>query len=399
MLERKTLHVIYTDLEGDDQAQLRTYLLDLAKKSEISGNPIGPVAIVAAAHINGIQVIRTKEYMDAVIKDIQQKYATAGKPAPVFPITYFRGESTNKLLFSAGKELSTEGQAEVEAAKIAWARHPNAPEFQPQTAELQNFINRHDDHKLNIILMAEATKSTLSVIPAEDQTAELDLYAGFNLRSPFDQNERDRCGAEMVEGFEAFQGYVDYRHAESELQRTGPATNYRLKILSDSQDPNDQLLCEKLNATLQALQQKVRDLTPTFKEQEKALQAQIDAATAENIGSVAAVYSIGETFAYLSTKAKGILKNAKDAEETAEAERYIKRAQENEDFREVKEGDADADLLRQIKELLKNAETKSEDPKAKIDLLGKVKELLKDCLLYTSPSPRDGLLSRMPSSA
>ena len=26
-------------------------------------------------------------------------------------------------------------------------------------------------------------------------------------------------------------------------------------------------------------------------------------------------------------------------------------------------------------------------------------EDLKDCLLYTSPSPRDGLLSRMPSSA
>ena len=25
--------------------------------------------------------------------------------------------------------------------------------------------------------------------------------------------------------------------------------------------------------------------------------------------------------------------------------------------------------------------------------------LYKDCLLYTSPSPRDGLLSRMPSSA
>ena len=25
--------------------------------------------------------------------------------------------------------------------------------------------------------------------------------------------------------------------------------------------------------------------------------------------------------------------------------------------------------------------------------------LAKDCLLYTSPSPRDGLLSRMPSSA
>ena len=26
-------------------------------------------------------------------------------------------------------------------------------------------------------------------------------------------------------------------------------------------------------------------------------------------------------------------------------------------------------------------------------------QMVKDCLLYTSPSPRDGLLSRMPSSA
>ena len=29
----------------------------------------------------------------------------------------------------------------------------------------------------------------------------------------------------------------------------------------------------------------------------------------------------------------------------------------------------------------------------------KLKELVRDCLLYTSPSPRDGILSRMPSSA
>ena len=29
----------------------------------------------------------------------------------------------------------------------------------------------------------------------------------------------------------------------------------------------------------------------------------------------------------------------------------------------------------------------------------RVKALNEDCLLYTSPSPRDGLLSRMPSSA
>ena len=32
-------------------------------------------------------------------------------------------------------------------------------------------------------------------------------------------------------------------------------------------------------------------------------------------------------------------------------------------------------------------------------LLRAAVELAKDCLLYTSPSPRDGLLSRMPSSA
>ena len=31
--------------------------------------------------------------------------------------------------------------------------------------------------------------------------------------------------------------------------------------------------------------------------------------------------------------------------------------------------------------------------------LGKLTQLLGACLLYTSPSPRDGLLSRMPSSA
>ena len=32
-------------------------------------------------------------------------------------------------------------------------------------------------------------------------------------------------------------------------------------------------------------------------------------------------------------------------------------------------------------------------------IMYKMDQLLKVCLLYTSPSPRDGLLSRMPSSA
>ena len=34
-----------------------------------------------------------------------------------------------------------------------------------------------------------------------------------------------------------------------------------------------------------------------------------------------------------------------------------------------------------------------------LQVLGEVPINVKDCLLYTSPSPRDGLLSRMPSSA
>ena len=33
------------------------------------------------------------------------------------------------------------------------------------------------------------------------------------------------------------------------------------------------------------------------------------------------------------------------------------------------------------------------------DQISKINTLYMDCLLYTSPSPRDGLLSRMPSSA
>ena len=37
--------------------------------------------------------------------------------------------------------------------------------------------------------------------------------------------------------------------------------------------------------------------------------------------------------------------------------------------------------------------------KPAVDAMLKLKKELEDCLLYTSPSPRDGLLSRMPSSA
>ena len=36
---------------------------------------------------------------------------------------------------------------------------------------------------------------------------------------------------------------------------------------------------------------------------------------------------------------------------------------------------------------------------AKATGFGKISQVVNACLLYTSPSPRDGLLSRMPSSA
>ena len=46
--------------------------------------------------------------------------------------------------------------------------------------------------------------------------------------------------------------------------------------------------------------------------------------------------------------------------------------------------------LRMVNSTIKNAD---------IAARGEGKPPLSDCLLYTSPSPRDGLLSRMPSSA
>ena len=41
----------------------------------------------------------------------------------------------------------------------------------------------------------------------------------------------------------------------------------------------------------------------------------------------------------------------------------------------------------------------TEDEQASIDELKEQREVIQDCLLYTSPSPRDATLSRMPSSA
>ena len=61
--------------------------------------------------------------------------------------------------------------------------------------------------------------------------------------------------------------------------------------------------------------------------------------------------------------------------------------------KKVKELKEEKDVAEKIEEHIENkklAETPVEETQ---------KPIIKDCLLYTSPSPRDGLLSRMPSSA
>ena len=54
---------------------------------------------------------------------------------------------------------------------------------------------------------------------------------------------------------------------------------------------------------------------------------------------------------------------------------------------------------RKLREGVDEETISAEDAVAAGDALRGVFDLFEDCLLYTSPSPRDGLLSRMPSSA
>ena len=62
--------------------------------------------------------------------------------------------------------------------------------------------------------------------------------------------------------------------------------------------------------------------------------------------------------------------------------------------------DAGNDAVNRIKENVKSTFTKNVlTGIGSFGSLFSLKTILKDCLLYTSPSPRDGLLSRMPSSA
>ena len=68
----------------------------------------------------------------------------------------------------------------------------------------------------------------------------------------------------------------------------------------------------------------------------------------------------------------------------------------------IKKSDDDAVILAGGQSLLPTLNMRLSSPSVLIDI-GSINELKKikveDCLLYTSPSPRDTLLSRMPSSA
>ena len=58
-------------------------------------------------------------------------------------------------------------------------------------------------------------------------------------------------------------------------------------------------------------------------------------------------------------------------------------------------------MIKKEKSLLQNEEIEkvSKKPLSDEELSSLIKASNNNCLLYTSPSPRDGLLSRMPSSA
>ena len=64
----------------------------------------------------------------------------------------------------------------------------------------------------------------------------------------------------------------------------------------------------------------------------------------------------------------------------------------------------DKETLDQVAPLVEYAFLKNNDIRRDSNFLSRYNHSMgfgeyKDCLLYTSPSPRDGLLSRMPSSA
>ena len=84
-----------------------------------------------------------------------------------------------------------------------------------------------------------------------------------------------------------------------------------------------------------------------------------------------------------------------EVQETQQAEEVVEQTQD------LVEQDTDSDIPEQYqgKSLKEVVQMHQEVEKVMSRHSNEVGELRKICLLYTSPSPRDGLLSRMPSSA
>ena len=73
--------------------------------------------------------------------------------------------------------------------------------------------------------------------------------------------------------------------------------------------------------------------------------------------------------------------------------------EDNERLTQVKAGTSVGDLLRRYWYPIAAVSELARHPTKFIKILGEELVLFKDCLLYTSPSPRDRQKSRMPSSA
>jgi hypothetical protein len=310
--EGKTVYVVPTDLEMDDQAKITQLLSELAKK----GNPVEPICFLAFADINASQQIRIQEYVRVAMEEIKRRARLEGKPEPKFDVTVLRGDSTTKLLLEAGKELSPEKQEELAALKLRWARDPEAEEFKPQLRELHLFLDQHhrNGYALHVTQIAEMHGAALKVAPAPGQTASMDIYAGFNIRSPLQEFEKEVARPRMVENFQSFQRYVAWSDTEHQLNTKGVILKRRIDLLSaainaGTQEAYDIDLLADLQGQLQKLRDSKSNISKTAKEEKAQLEKLMDAATPETIHNIIAVYGVANAFNYFKKQSKNYEKN------------------------------------------------------------------------------------------
>ena len=95
-----------------------------------------------------------------------------------------------------------------------------------------------------------------------------------------------------------------------------------------------------------------------------------------------------------------VLRNGKEVDNKVSEKKHDKDERPEtieSDFEIVKENDPSPSLA--VSDHTVTYEPRVPYPQALDALFPSKKDKQRDCLLYTSPSPRDGLLSRMPSSA